>query len=202
LSNSEGWHIEAGCITRPTQERRRVDPSPLPNIYLHELDRAIQQKIAEFNTGKRRAVHEEYRSLQRQKVSAKAEAQRSGDWTQYKVLQQQLSQMECTDPQDPNYRRLKYVRYADDFLIGVNGSKADAEVLKTWLAEFLKTELQLELAMDKTLITNAKNRVRFLGYDIQRWRGTRIVKTRDRVRGMVRRRTTNYHLKLLMPQDK
>ncbi|MCA9912349.1 MAG: group II intron reverse transcriptase/maturase, partial [Anaerolineae bacterium] len=184
-----------------TPQGRNLSPL-LSNIYLHELDRAMQHKIAEFHAGKRRAVHPAYRSLQSRKARAKTQAQRTGDWKPYKALQQELSEMECTDPQDPNYRRLRYVRYADDFLIGVSGSKADAEALKAWLAEFLKTELQLELALDKTLITNAKDRVRFLGYDIQRWHGTRILKSRHRGRGMVRRRSTNFHLKLLMPKDK
>lgn len=174
----------------------------LSNIYLHELDVWMQQQIAQFNKGKVRALRKEYIALRGRKARAKTRAQRSGNWTEYKTLQQELSQTACADPQDPNYRRLRYVRYADDFLIGINGSKADAEALKRELAEFLKTELQLELSLEKTLVTNAKERVRFLGYDIQRWQGIRVVKVSDPTRGMVRRRTTNFHLKLILPKDK
>jgi len=174
----------------------------LSNIYLHELDTWMQQQIAQFNKGKVRALRKEYIALRDRKARAKTRAQRSGNWTEYKILQQEMSHTPCADPQDPNYRRLRYVRYADDFLIGINGSKADAEALKRELAEFLKTELQLELSLEKTLVTNAKERVRFLGYDIQRWRGIRVLKVSDATRGMVRQRTTNFHLKLILPKDK
>jgi hypothetical protein len=71
------------------------------------------------------------------------------------------------DAADPSYRRLKYVRYADDFLFGLIGTKAEAEAIKqrvkTWLAENLK----LELSEEKTLITHAtEDRAKFLGYEV------------------------------------
>lgn len=67
---------------------------------------------------------------------------------------------------DQDYRRMKYVRYADDFLIGIIGTKEDAEKIKNNLTEFLQEQLQLELSQEKTLITHWHNKVRFLGYDI------------------------------------
>ena len=51
---------------------------------------------------------------------------------------------------------MTYCRYADDFVVGIIGSQADAIALKTWLTDYLKTELLLELSTDKTLITNAQ----------------------------------------------
>jgi hypothetical protein len=72
-----------------------------------------------------------------------------------------------TDPMDPGYRRLKYIRYADDVLLGFTGPKAEAEEIKAKLARFLRETLGLELNQDKTLITHARSqRARFLGYDI------------------------------------
>ena len=44
--------------------------------------------------------------------------------------------------QDENYRRLRYVRYADDFLLGFTGSKADAEEIKEEIGRFLKREIK------------------------------------------------------------
>jgi hypothetical protein len=71
------------------------------------------------------------------------------------------------DPMDPGYRRLRYVRYADDHLLGFTGPKAEAEEIKARLARFLRETLGLELNQDKTLITHACTRpARFLGYDI------------------------------------
>jgi len=109
--------------------------------------------------------------------------------------------MEATDPLDSGYRRLHYIRYADDFLVGILGSKTDAEETKDWLESFLREELQLELSVEKTLITNAKERVRFLGYDIKRWSGNRILRYRS-TQGIKTRRTGTYQLTLLMPVDK
>jgi len=58
------------------------------------------------------------------------------------------------------------VRYADDFVILVMGSREEAEREKTALAEFLKEQLHLELSMEKTLITHAENGFEFLGYRV------------------------------------
>jgi hypothetical protein len=71
------------------------------------------------------------------------------------------------DPKDPGYRRLRYLRYADDHILGFTGPKAEAEEIKTRLAGFLRDELGLQLSQAKTLITHARSqRARFLGYDI------------------------------------
>lgn len=173
----------------------------LSNIYLNELDQIAELKIAEFNKGKERRKHPQYASIHARKTTAKHKARITGDWSTYHALRKQLLDMEATDPQDPDYRRLTYVRYADDFLLGVIGSKADAIQLKQWLKEYLETELKLELSNEKTLITNAKDPVRFLGYDIQRWKGERRLKYRTSY-GVVVRRTTSMQIKLIMPRDK
>jgi hypothetical protein len=78
-----------------------------------------------------------------------------------------MRRLPSTDPLDPGYRRLRYVRYADDHLLGFTGSKAEAEEIKARLATFLRETLGLELNAAKTLITHARTqRARFLGYDI------------------------------------
>ena len=70
------------------------------------------------------------------------------------------------DQMDPNYRRILYVRYADDFLIGIIGSRSDAEQVKADISHFLKQELNLTMSPEKTLITHGHDKARFLGYDI------------------------------------
>jgi hypothetical protein len=75
--------------------------------------------------------------------------------------------MPSVQPDDPGYRRLRYIRYADDHLLGFTGPKAEAEEIKQRLAQFLREDLKLELAADKTLITHARTgAARFLGYEI------------------------------------
>ena len=84
-----------------------------------------------------------------------------------KRLSQQAKQLPSIDPSDPEYRRLKYVRYADDFLLGFVGPRSEAEEIKQLIGEFLHEELKLELSHTKTLITHArKEAARFLGYEV------------------------------------
>lgn len=174
----------------------------LANIYLHELDVKMAAKIAEFNRGKQRKIRLEYKRVQREKRNAKKRAQETGDWSAYKALQKQLLRTQPAEAFDPEFRRLTYVRYADDFLIGVIGSKADANAIKQELAEFLKQALQLELSEEKTLITHVTERVRFLGYDIKQWRADRVMKHHSQAYGMRKSRSVSRHLALLMPRDK
>ena len=82
-------------------------------------------------------------------------------------LSQQAQSIPSRDPNDPNFRRLWYVRYADDFLLGVVGSKSEALDIKQKIATFLRDELKLELSDEKTLVTHARDEcAKFLGYEI------------------------------------
>jgi len=77
--------------------------------------------------------------------------------------------MPSVDTKDPTYRRLWYVRYADDFLLGYIGTKQEAETIKEKIGEYLKKELGLDMSKEKTLITNAyTERAKFLSYEINR----------------------------------
>lgn len=136
----------------------------LSNIYLHKLDEFVEQVlIPEYTRGARRGLNPAY-----QEVSGRlAKARRRGDRADARKLTQQLRTMPSSDQNDPGYRRLHYIRYADDHLLGFIGPKAEAEEIKRRLAGFLRTELNLELSQEKTLITHARTgRARFLGYEI------------------------------------
>jgi group II intron reverse transcriptase/maturase len=174
----------------------------LANIYLNELDQIMAKKIAAFNKGADRKRTHEYQQISAKVARAKKKARKTGDWTRYKALRKDMLKTQAKDPQDPDYRRLHFVRYADDWLAGVIGSKADAEELKRWIETYLREELQLELSAEKTLITNSKQRVRFLGYDIKRWEGERIYRFRTKAGQVITKRTGTYQLRLLMPRDK
>ena len=80
-------------------------------------------------------------------------------------MRKQAQQLPSIDPQDSDYRRLRYCRYADDFILGFVGPKEEAEVIKQRLRTFLQEELKLELSEAKTLITHARTETaRFLNY--------------------------------------
>jgi group II intron reverse transcriptase/maturase len=136
----------------------------LSNIYLHKLDEFVETVlIPEYTRGKRRARNPAYLELQ----NLLAKSRRRGDRVQARALRQQMVSLPSADPSDPGYRRLRYIRYADDHLLGFTGPKAEAEQIKQRLAQFLRDELRLELSRDKTLITHARTRAaRFLGYEI------------------------------------
>lgn len=173
----------------------------LSNIYLNDLDQMMLKKIAEFNQGKKRRIRNEYSRLCYRRNRAKQTARQTGDWSEFKVLTKQMHRTQAADHFDENFRRMTYVRYADDFLIGIIGSKADATTCKAWLMEYLQNELHLELSQEKTLITNAKDRIQFLGYDIKRWIGDRILRLHTR-QGVKTKRTCTNHFVLLIPKDK
>jgi group II intron reverse transcriptase/maturase len=173
----------------------------LSNIYLNELDQRMADKIQEFNGGKKRRKRREYRRICKQRRQAKKKARQTGDWTVYKALTKEMLETQASQPLDPDFRRMYYCRYADDFLVGIIGSKEEAEAVKEWLGTYLEEELQLELSAEKTLVTHAENRVRFLGYDIKRGDNKRKVKV-SRKQGACIQRTCMQRLTLLVPRDK
>jgi group II intron reverse transcriptase/maturase len=136
----------------------------LSNIYLDRLDKyAETQLLPMFNRGKRRVENPAYERAS----AAIRRARRQGDRAAVRTLCLHRRTLPSKDPYDPDYRRLRYVRYADDVLLGFSGPKAEATQIKQLLGRFLRDELKLELSEDKTLITHARTgKARFLGYDI------------------------------------
>jgi group II intron reverse transcriptase/maturase len=136
----------------------------LSNIYLDRLDKFAETVlIPEYTRGTRRKANPAGRKVD----SAMAAARERKDRATARKLRQQRRGLPYGDPRDPGYRRLRYIRYADDHLLGFTGPKAEAEEIKQRLARFLREELKLELSADKTLITHARTqKARFLGYDI------------------------------------
>ena len=145
----------------------------LANIYLDKFDKYMKMYADKFNKGERRKVSSEYRRLNNKKTrlakklkSVTDESVRAGMITEIKETLAQTYVTPCHEPMDANYRRIQYVRYADDFLIGVIGSKSECQAIKADIKEFMTEQLGLELSDEKTLITNAKDKAKFLGYEI------------------------------------
>ena len=136
----------------------------LSNIYLHKLDSFVEKVlIPEYTRGDSRAPNPEYREVEKQL----ARMRRRGDRPAVRALRKQRRTMPSKDPADPGFRRLRYMRYCDDHLLGFTGPKAEAEEIKIRLATFLREDLKLELSQEKTLITHARTgAARFLGYEI------------------------------------
>ena len=136
----------------------------LSNIYLDKLDRFVETVLLpKYNRGKRRAKNPAYQKIEH----AIARAKRRGDRQAIRTLRKQRRKLPSQHPQDPDYRRLRYVRYADDWVLGFSGPKEEAEDIKRELREFLRETLKLELSETKTLLTHARTgAAKFLGYQI------------------------------------
>jgi group II intron reverse transcriptase/maturase len=136
----------------------------LSNIYLDKLDKFVEgELIPQYTRGESRRRNPDYIKVKSLRLSAV----RRGDRAPARELLRQMRALPSMDPIDPGYRRLRYVRYADDHILGFIGPKAEAEQVKARLAQFLRETLRLELNQDKTLITHARTRrARFLGYDV------------------------------------
>ena len=156
----------------------------LSNVYLDKLDKFVEQElIPQYTRGATRAANPAYR----QADALLRRARRRGDRAEARRLFLEMRALPSTDPMDPGYRRLKYIRYADDHILGFTGPKAEAEEIKARLAEFLRETLGLELNQQKTLITHARSqRARFLGYHITvQHSGTKISNGRRSANGKI-----------------
>jgi len=137
----------------------------LANIYLDQLDKFVEQTLMpEFNKGKKKKQRKESTRLYSQIFRLR---KKGASEEELKPLRKELLTTGVMEPFDPDYRRLRYIRYADDFLLGLDGPRHEAEDIKERLKAFLSDKLKLELSAEKTLITHAPTAcARFLGYEI------------------------------------
>jgi group II intron reverse transcriptase/maturase len=177
----EDWHWHATLSGAP---QGGVASPILSNIYLDRLDRFVEQQLLPaYNHGRHRRRNPAYQTVEHQIAKAK----RHGDRQAVRLLTQRRRALPSQDPGDPGYRRLRYVRYADDWLLGFAGPKHEAEQIKSRIAAFLREELKLELSESKTLITHATSQAaRFLGYEITAQHAdTKITRGRRAVNGAI-----------------
>ena len=142
----------------------------LANIYLNELDSYVEKLKEEFDVRTPYRTTPEYRAIcsKRHRLRKKAEQAEGAEREQLiAAYKKETAKLLKTPAKLCNDKKLKYVRYADDFLIAVNGSKQDCEWIKAKLTEFIQNTLKMELSQEKTLITHSNTPARFLGYDVR-----------------------------------
>ena len=160
----------------------------LANIYLDKFDKYIKEYAAKFRKGDRRSINPEYWRLNNKKNRLKQKLQKTSDEQMRKnylyeiaQLSKQMLSTPHKDAMDADFRRLQYVRYADDFLISVIGSKSECETIKADITQFMREQLKLELSDEKTLITHAQDKAKFLGYEIFIRKSDAVKRNRDGV---------------------
>ena len=163
----------------------------LANIYLDKLDKYVKEYIRHFDKGTKRRPGKESNDLANERKRTVRKLKKVKDGTEkvalvarLKAIEQERAAFPSGDEMDGSYRRLKYIRYADDFILGVIGSKEDARQIKEDIKSFLSESLALELSEEKTLITHTNKSAKFLGYEIT---VTRDNHQRRDVRGRLRR---------------
>lgn len=145
----------------------------LANIYLDKFDKYMKEYTEKFNQGKRRKESPIAKQLGHRKAKLVSKLKNVKNEVERKQLNGQIREIvkerlkyPASDEMDSTIKRLRYVRYADDFLIGVIGSKEDSKQIKEDIKNYMKDALKLELSEEKTLITNGRKSAKFLGYDI------------------------------------
>lgn len=164
--------LEAGCLD-DWKFHKTISGTPqggvisplLANIYLHQFDKWVgEELIPQYTRGKKQKANSAYNRLSRRIKCY----QDKGDCKKAHQLIVERRNLPSVDTYDTSYRRLRYVRYADDFILGFTGSKAEAKAINKQIGDFLNTKLSLELSQEKTLITHATGEsAKFLGYEIK-----------------------------------
>lgn len=181
----------------------------LANIYLNELDEFMQGLKEKFDVGdcNRRKVSYEYESVRGRAKRLKkkyakdwnevSEEERKRRAKEIRDLRAVYTKLPLHDARDTNFKKIQYTRYCDDFLIGVIGSREDAESIKEEVRKFLAEELNLILSDEKTKITHTSECADFLGYKIKVARNEGIKRRKDGVKS----RPFSGVVKLYVPKE-
>jgi len=139
----------------------------LCNIYLHKLDLYVEKLKTEYQAGTRRLRNPDYEKVQNKVKYWKKKKYDNERSEEFSALLKELRSIPSCR-RDDSYVRINYVRYADDFIIGVEGSYKIAQEILTKVSQFVNEELKLTFNPDKTGITKySEKHVRFLGFNVR-----------------------------------
>lgn len=169
----------------------------LANIYLNELDKFAEKVASDFYQPRKRAHTVECDKISGQiaKIRKLLKTAVGEEKCELLKLQKELKKERRKIPSTSKTDKvMKYIRYADDFIIGVKGNRDDCEAIKKQFADFISGTLKMELSQEKTLITHSSQFARFLGYDVRVRRDNSV-----KPHGNHLQRTLNNKVELCIP---
>lgn len=165
----------------------------LCNIILHYLDEFVMKLRDRFNKGKSRRINPEYKLLTRRMNANRQDRSL--------LIKRRL--IPSKDPLDPYFRRILYVRYADDFVILVSGTRLETFAIQASLQNFLHRSLGLELSLEKTVVSHLANKgFHFLGTYCKRTRSRHRIFHVRTVRGKTIKQRSTERLRVCAPITK
>lgn len=173
----------------------------LANIYLNELDMKLEEIQNRFKKPHERKYTYEYSVMKGRRDYQKAKLKKAKEDEKAEILDriEEYTKALYGIPRTPaDDKNLYFVRYADDFLIAIKGSKEDCIAIKAELTEFLKKELKLTLSEEKTLITHSSKKALFLGYNVSVRRSNAIKQNGQGYK----QRTLNNKVELSIPFER
>ena len=184
----------------------------LTNVYLDKLDQKLEAICERYSQGEHREQNGRYYSLlaKRKQLLMLGEADptlRESLKDEIRSINRRILQTPSYDFNDPFYTRVRFLRYADDVVVGIIGPRSLAERVREEMASFLAEDLRLELNRDKTLITHLPTeQAHFLGYAFKtaspRWRRRNLRRKGSPHNVIQTVKTTSGNITLLVPLAK
>ena len=171
------------------------------NIYLHELDKFVSKQIDNFDKPEKDRRTTDYKKIERKKQSINRQLKKAQGELCTKLIKQKkaLKKKQLKIPsKSQTDKRMRYIRYADDFIIGICGNKEDCQTIKQQLSDFICNTMRMELSDEKTLITHSSLDAKFLGYDISVRRENKAMRKKGK---SCIKRTLNNKVNLSIPFD-
>ncbi|NVN38776.1 RNA-dependent DNA polymerase [Komagataeibacter swingsii] len=207
----EDWEYNATYTGTP---QGGVISPILANIYLHELDEFMEEKMKAFNKGKRRKPNKEYKALVYQigrrrefvRQHGETHGKSAGYLAEMEEMSKRLRTLPSVDMHDPGFKRLHYVRYADDFLIGIVGTKEEATQVMGEVTDFVEGSLKLTISREKSRLGALDKGAEFLGYGITARIMPKQMKCKVGTAAgrdvYATKRTVTSHIHLSVPEDR
>jgi group II intron reverse transcriptase/maturase len=181
----------------------------LANVYLHELDLFMKTLKERFDQGERRKANLSYvrhsKHIRRLRKNWDTLKGKGANEQTLQEVQREIKRvaglrrgLPSGDPFDSDYKRLYYCRYADDYVIGIIGSRSDAETVRQEVRQYIEQTLKLTIAEEKSHIRPSRQGVNFVGYWVKTYSGTRVVKLKMGTR-YTTRKTVSERLQLHIP---